>query len=115
MMISFPIIVFTSQLVIAVAENVPELNIERECRVDSASAFDPNAGLKATIKRCVGDEQQAKIQLQTHWPKYPNSDRATCIHMAVGDKSDLNSDPPSYVELLTCLEDQQLARKLPKD
>jgi hypothetical protein len=71
--------------------------------------------MKATIKRCVDDEQQAKIQRQTHWPEYPNSDRVMCIQMAVGDKSDENSGPPSYVELLTCLEDQQLARKLPKE
>jgi hypothetical protein len=115
MLISFPIMVLTSQLIIAVADNVPEFNIERECRVDSASAFDPNAGLKATIKRCVDDEQQAKNQLQAHWPEFPNSDRTMCIQMAVGDKSDQSSDPPSYVELLTCLEDQQLARKLPKE
>jgi hypothetical protein len=70
--------------------------------------------MKATIKKCVDDEQQAKSQLQTQWPNFPNSDRALCIQMAVGDKSDENSDPP-YVELLTCLEDQQLARKLPKE
>jgi hypothetical protein len=25
------------------------------------------------------------------------------------------ADPPSYVELLTCIQDAQLARKLPKN
>ena len=67
MPILFPIIVLTSQLVIAVADDVPQFNIERGCRVDSASAFDPKAGMNATIKRCVDDEQQAKDQLQTQW------------------------------------------------
>ncbi len=38
MLISFSMIVLTSQLVIAVADNVPQFNIERGCRVDSASA-----------------------------------------------------------------------------
>jgi hypothetical protein len=38
MPIPFPIIVLASQLVVAVADNVPQFNIERGCRVDSASA-----------------------------------------------------------------------------
>ena len=112
MPIPFPIIVLTSQLVIAVADNVPEFNIERGCRVDSASAFDPKAGMNATIKRCVDDEQQAKDQLQTQWPGFAGSDRAMCTSETVGLKGDESSTPPSYVELLTCLQDQQLARKL---
>jgi hypothetical protein len=75
MLISFSMIVLTSQLVIAVADNVPQFNIERGCRVDSASAYDPKAGMNATIKRCVDDEQQAKDQLQTQWSGFANSDR----------------------------------------
>jgi hypothetical protein len=67
MLISFSMIVLTSQPVIAVADNVPQFDIERGCRVDSASAFDPSAGMSGTIKRCVDDEQQAKDQLQTQW------------------------------------------------
>ena len=35
-----------------------------------------------------------------------------CTSETVGLKSDESSTPPSYVELLTCLQDQQLARKL---
>jgi hypothetical protein len=94
--------ILTSQLIIAVADNVPKFDIFRGCRVDSASAFNPNAGLNATIKRCMDDEQQAK-------------DRPQTTGETVGEKSDDNSTPPSYVELLTCLQDQQFARKLPKN
>src|SRR5258708_39506894 len=112
MLISFSMIVLTSQLVIAVADIVPQFNIERGCRVDSASAFDPKAGMNATIKRCVADEQQAKDQLQTQWSGFASSDRAMCTSETVGLKSTERSTPPSYVELLTCLQDQQLARKL---
>ena len=50
MLISLSMIVLTSQLVIAVADNVLQFNIERGCRVDSASAFDPKAGMNATIR-----------------------------------------------------------------
>ena len=112
MPIPFPIIVLTSQLVVAVADDVPQFNIERGCRVDSASAFDVNAGMSATIKRCVNDERQAKDQLQTQWSDFANSDRVMCTSVTVGVKGDESSTPPSYVELLTCLQDQQLARKL---
>jgi hypothetical protein len=115
MLISFSMIVLTSQLVIAVADNVPQFNIERGCRVDSASAFDPNAGINATIKRCMNDEQQAKDELQKQWSVFAASDKALCTTETAGLKSDESSTPPSYVELLTCLQAQQLARKLRKE
>jgi hypothetical protein len=115
MLISYSMIVLASQLVIAVADNVPQFNIARGCKIDSASAFDPNAGMSATIKRCVDDEQQAKDQLQAQWSDFASSDRAMCTTEAVGLKGDESSTPPSYVDLLTCLQDQQLARKLRKE
>jgi hypothetical protein len=111
MLISFSTMVLASQLVIAVADDVPKFDIERGCRVDSASAYDPNAGLDATIKRCAADEQEAKDQLQTQWSQFVPSDRAMCR----GQTTDEASIPPSYVELLTCLQGQQLVRKLPKE
>ena len=111
MLISFSTLVLASQLIVPVADNVPSFNIERECRVDSASAFDPNAGLNATIKRCADDEQKAKDQLQTQWSQYLPSDKKMCGEQTTDDPA----TPPSYVELLTCLEGQQLVRKLPKD
>lgn len=73
----------------------------------SGSGAIPNAGMNATIKRCMGDEQQAKDQLETQWLGFANSGRITC--------KDAEADPPSYVELLTCIQDAQLARKLPKN
>jgi hypothetical protein len=115
MLIPLPIIALASQLVITIADDVPKFDIARGCKIDSASAFDPNAGLSATIKRCVADEQQAKDQVQTQWSGFANSDRVMCTGETVGEKSDDSSTPPSYVELLTCLQDQQLARKLRKE
>jgi hypothetical protein len=111
MLISISTLILASQLIVTVADNVPNFNIERECKVDSAAAFDPNAGLDATIKRCADDEQKAKDQLQTVWSQSAPSDKKMCMAVATDDAS----TPPSYVELLTCLQGQQIVRKLPKD
>jgi hypothetical protein len=111
MLISFSTLVLASQLIVTVAADVPNFNIERGCKIDSASAFDPNAGLNGTIKRCADDEQQAKDQLQTQWSQFLPSDKKMCNVQTTDDPA----TPPSYVELLTCLQGQQLVRKLPKD
>jgi hypothetical protein len=111
MLISFSTLVLTSQLIVMVADDVPKFDIEKGCRIDSASAFNPDIGLDATIKRCAADEQEAKDQLQTQWSQFVPSDRVMCR----GQTTDEASTPPSYVELLTCLQGQQLVRKLPKD
>jgi hypothetical protein len=115
MLVQITIMVLTSQLILTVADSVPKFDISRGCKVDSTSAFDPNAGMNATIKRCVDDEQQARDQLRTQWSGFAASDRAMCTTETVGEKADDNATPPSYVELLTCLQGQQLARKLPKN
>jgi hypothetical protein len=111
MLIPVSIMILTSQLVIAVADNVPKFDIARGCKVDSAAAFDPNAGMGATIKRCMDDEQQAKDQLQTQWSGFTAADLKMCVGMTTDD----SETPPSYVELKTCLQDQQYARKMPKE
>ena len=77
MLLQFSMIVLTSQLVVAVADQPPKFDIARGCKVDSASAFDPKAGMDATIKRCMDDEQKAKDQLETQWLGLVNSDRVS--------------------------------------
>ena len=104
-------IVLASQLVIAVADDVPQFDIERSCKIDSSAAFDPSSGMNATIKRCTDDEQKAKNQLQMQWSGFVEDDRINCIGSTIAG----TSGAPSYVDLLTCLQDQKLARKLPKE
>jgi hypothetical protein len=115
MLMHIPMIVPASHLVVVVADHPPTFDIARGCKVDSVSAFDPNAGMDATIKRCIDDEQQAKDQLDNQWLGFVNSDRIMCTTEMVGEKADADATPPSYVELLTCVQDAQLARKLPKN
>ena len=47
--------------------------------------------------------------------RFVNSDRVMCTTEAVGNKADAGVTPSSYVDLLSCLQDQQLVRKLPKE
>jgi hypothetical protein len=103
--------ILASHLFLTIADDVPKFDIARGCKVDSAAAFDPNAGMGGTIKRCMDDEQNAKDQLQAQWSSFSNADRKMCA----GLTSDDSATPPSYVELQTCLQDQQFARKLPKE
>jgi hypothetical protein len=112
MLMYIPMIVLASHLVVAVSDHPPTFDIARGCKVDSASAFDPTTGMKATIKRCMDDEQRAKDQLETQWSGFVNADQVMCTSETVGDTADT---PPSYVELLICVQDAQLARKLPKN
>ncbi len=111
MLVPVSMMILASQLIITIADDVPKFDIARGCRIDSTAAFDPNAGLSETIKRCIADEQQAKDQLQTQWSQFATSDRVMCT----GETTNDSATPPSYVELLTCLQGQQLVRKLPKD
>jgi hypothetical protein len=110
MLLPFSTLVLTSQLIIAVADNVPKFNIERGCKIDgTASSLD--VGLDESTKRCVQDEQQARDQLQTQWSQFASSDRAMCTSVTTHG----GGQPPSYVELLTCLQGQLLAKKLDKN
>jgi hypothetical protein len=58
----------------------------------------------------VHDEQQALDQLQTQWSQFAPSDRVMCT----SETTEGEGVPPSYVELLTCLQGQLLAKKLNK-
>ena len=111
MIVSFSRLVLASQLIVTVVDNVPSFNIERGCKIDSAPALDLDADLNATTKRCADDEQEAKDQLQTQWTQFAPSDKTMCTEVT----TDAASIPPSYVELLTCLQGRQLVRRIPKD
>jgi hypothetical protein len=110
MLIQFSALVLSSQLLIAAADNFPKFNIEHGCQADSTSAsdLDLNPGLDEWINGCMKDERKARDQLQSLWSQFATSDRGMCNQ----ETTDLSDVPPGYVELLTCLQRQQLEKKL---
>jgi hypothetical protein len=102
MPISFPMIVMSSQLVVAVADGVPKFDISRSCKLDVAATT--GLSVDQSVKSCVNDEQKAKRQLASRWSKFPAPSRTGCVSQeSVGGT-------PSYVSLLTCLQMGQWAR-----
>jgi hypothetical protein len=102
MLISAPIIILGSHLIIMVADKVPRFDIVRGCRLDNAAS----SGLteQQPLNKCTSDEQHALQQLQRQWSEFAKSDRASCT------ADTTNDDTPSYVELLTCLQEAQEVR-----
>jgi|ERR1700730_16304100 hypothetical protein len=102
MPISFSMMVLSSQLVIAVADEVPKFDIAKSCKFDVAAT----TGLtdNEPVKSCMNDEQKAQQQLASQWSTFPAANGAQCGSMeAIGGT-------PSYVSLLTCLQMDQIAK-----
>ena len=102
MPISFSMIVLSSQMVVTVADGVPNFDISRSCKLDVAAAT--GLTVDQSMKSCVNDEQKAKQQLAGQWSKFPAPSRASCISQeSIGGT-------PSYVSLLSCLQMGQWTR-----
>ena len=69
MPISFSMIVLSSQMVVAVADGVPNFDVARSCKLDVAATT--GLSVDQSIKSCVNDEQKAKRQLASQWSKFP--------------------------------------------
>ena len=99
-----PILVTASHVVLA-ADTVPKFNVEASCRATAGASTAPNVG----ASDCRRDEIDAQTKLQQDWTRYSTAQRSQCVRL-----SSLGS-PPSYVELLTCLEMAKQAQELPED
>lgn len=102
MPMSVSMIVLGSQLVIPVADGVPQFDITRSCKLVAAAA----AGLTVdqSLKGCIDDEKKAQQQLGSQWSKFPAPSRVSCTSQeSIGGT-------PSYVSLQTCLQMGQWAR-----
>ena len=108
MLIGFSALVLASQLFMTVADEVPKFDITRGCRADATNTSGLNVGQDETTKNCIRDEQTALGQLQAQWSQFAAPDRAMCTT----NTTDVPGAPPSYVDLLTCLQGQQIARKM---
>jgi hypothetical protein len=102
MPLSISMIALSSQLVVAVADQVPAFDINRSCKLDAAASA--GLTLDQSTKSCVDDENKARQQLASQWSSFSAAGKATCIPQeSIGGT-------PSYVSLLTCLQMGQWAR-----
>jgi len=85
-------------LVIAVADRVPVIDVERTCKETAATDKAMNLDLPQSVAACMHDENAAQQQLAAIWSSYSESVRAQCTQEAtlVG--------LGSYVDLLTCMQ-----------
>src|SRR5271154_4727571 len=87
-------------LPLAVADGVPELNVEQVCegiaKQGGVTFHDP--AIAKEKKNCLDSEQATREELAKQWSNFAPADRNSCVNEArMGGES-------SYTELLTCLE-----------
>jgi hypothetical protein len=99
-----PMLLATSHLVLA-ADTVPKLNYEPSCR----AAVESSAIASRDENSCKQDEETARATLGKVWTQYTTVQRAHCVQLtSLGG-------PPSYVELLTCLEMAKASVTMPEE
>jgi hypothetical protein len=83
---------------------VPAFDPKRSCEGTEVAAVNPGRNLES----CVRAEETARDQLKTSWSEFLVADRAECVSAGkIGG-------PPSYIELLTCLEIARDVRRVRK-
>ncbi len=89
-----------AQLVIPVADSVPQLNVEQVCdgiaQQGGVTFHDP--AIAQEKKNCLDSEQATRDELVKQWSNFTPADKTSCVNESkMGGES-------SYTELLTCLE-----------
>ncbi len=84
------------------AGGAPKLQVGPSCE----AAAQGSVVLGRDKKACLGDETAAQDTLKKNWSKYAASDKNECISMV------RTGGPPSYVELLSCVEILRDARNI---
>jgi hypothetical protein len=86
----------SSTLLLAIADNVPTLNVESGCR--AAAKMGDSLSLDTSLRQCLADENNARDQLEGQWMQFPEAVRERCVATTETGSN------PSYVEVLTCLQ-----------
>jgi hypothetical protein len=102
MLLPLPALALSTQLFSTVADRVPEFDVDPTCRSP--------ARLEASINKdgdaCIAGERRARDELARNWAKFRPADQSRCTGLVQ------MGGPPSYIELLTCLEMARDARDL---
>jgi hypothetical protein len=86
--------IVSSQLIIPVADRVPNFDVRPSCR-------------ESSISDCLGQEQIARGRLIEEWPHFTAQEKARCAADAK------YGGAPSYVGWLTCLQINADTRNVP--
>jgi hypothetical protein len=89
-----------AQLMLTVADSVPNLNVEQVCegiaKQGGVTFHDP--AIAQEKKNCLDSEKTTRDELVKLWPSFSGADKISCVNESrMGGES-------SYTELLTCLE-----------
>ena len=90
--------VIGSQLTTPVSERVPDINVQKLCRLSAASAKIMGEPEPQSIGDCIREENDAKQELARIWPKTDSVMRDRCE----GEATALGTR--TYLDLLTCLQ-----------
>jgi hypothetical protein len=105
MRIALTTFALAASIVAAAAQEAPRFDAEPGCRAGLNTGVKP----RSDVEVCLRSEHEARDQLARQWGEFAPADKTRCVgktHMG---------GPPSYIEVLTCLELARDARKLPKD
>jgi hypothetical protein len=94
-----------TSLVAAAAQEPPRFDAAPGCRAGVNTGVKP----RSDIDSCVRSEHEARDALARQWAEFAAADKPRCV-----EKTHMGG-PPSYIEVLTCLELARDARKLPTD
>ena len=103
---SFPFvpIFLGSQLLTAVVDGIPTIDVQKTCR--AAASVTSSVASQRDVDICASSEQKAREQMVKDWSQYAAGDKVRCVQ--AGPKVYL----PSYVEWLTCLEMETAVKKM---
>ena len=84
------------------ADHPPQLDVQTSCNAVASRGMNGR-----TSKACMDEENSAQNTLRDKWMQFSASQRSRCSGLVQ------TGGPPSYVELLTCLEMAEQAQKIP--
>jgi hypothetical protein len=104
MSVLLPVMLTAAHLALT-AQEVPKLNIEPSCQAAAVGLIrqDTHNGAR-NANACIRDERRARAKLKPQWNTFSSAERARCRQLI------RLGGPPSYVELLTCLQTAKAAR-----
>jgi hypothetical protein len=92
---------FVGPYLLLVSDAIPAFDVKQSCRGAETTGM---AG--RTIQMCIDSERATRDQLKKSWSEFNADDKTLCMKMI---KSGV---PPSYAELVSCLETKRDIRRI---